>query len=272
MTFFQSCVLGLVQGITEFLPISSSAHLILFPWFFGWQDPGLAFDVFLHLGTLLAVFLYFFQDWVRLIAAGFASIRERRIYGDYERQIFWMLVVGNIPAVLAGVVLHDWIATIFRSPMLISMTLAVVGFLLYWVDESSPAIKNLREMTFKDALMVGIAQACALVPGVSRSGATMTMARWLGVRRTESARFSFLLAFPITLGASLFEMRDISNITAQGMPVSHLVGGFMCSLIAGLMAIHFLMQVLQAASFRLFGFYRIALAAVIILWSVFSGN
>ncbi|MCB0416145.1 MAG: undecaprenyl-diphosphatase UppP [Bdellovibrionaceae bacterium] len=272
MTFFQACVLGLVQGLTEFLPVSSSAHLILFPWFFGWQDPGLAFDVFLHVGTLVAVFVYFARDWLHLLSAGLRSVIERRIGFERERLVFWMMVVGNVPAVLAGVLLHDYAETFFRTPLLICVTLSVVGFLLYWIDGRAPTIKGIEELKLGDAIWIGVAQACAIIPGVSRSGATMTMGRALGLRRRASARFSFLLSFPIILGACAYELKGFDASVFGGVPASHLIGGFVCSTLSGLFAIHFLMRVLQIADYKWFAWYRIALAGLILVWSVMSGH
>lgn len=272
MTFWQGCVLGAVQGVTEFLPISSSAHLVLFPWFFGWKDPGLVFDVFLHLGTLIAVFAYFARDWMQLVSAGLRSVIERRIGFERERMVFWLLVVGTIPAVIAGWLLHDYAATAFRAPLLTAMTLAGVGFLLYWADGKCPMIKHLEELRFKDAIWIGLAQACAIVPGVSRSGSTMTMGRVLGLKRRDAARFSFLLAFPITLGAGIFEWRSFSTELLAQMSVAPLIGGFLTSTIFGLLAIHFLLRLLQTSDFAVFCWYRVFLAGGILIWSILSGT
>lgn len=271
MTQLQAIVLGIVQGFTEFLPISSSAHLILIPWFFGWPDPGLAFDVFLHLGTLAAILVYFIGDWLRLLRAGIASILDRRIGFDRDRVLFWLLFFASFPAGFAGLFLHDFVAEQMRSPLLVAINLSVVGFLLYWVDGRYPSLKSIDEIGFKDAMFIGLAQALAIFPGVSRSGSTMTMARYLGMNRESAARFSFMLAFPITAAAGAYECRKLFRDGALTLPTGYLVGGFIASTICGLVAIHFLLAYVRSADFAIFAWYRMALAAVILICSVFLG-
>jgi len=273
MTIFQALVLGLVQGLTEFLPISSSAHLVLFPWLLGWPVSGLAFDVFLHAGTLGALLGYFFNDWVRLLRAGLAVILERRIGFDRDRQMAVYMVLASIPAAGLGMLLNDYAETHLRSPLLIAVFLAVLGFLLYWVDGRSTSLKNLDELNRGDAIMIGFAQACALFPGVSRSGATITMGRYLGFSRDSAARFSFLLAIPITFGALIFKADDVVRMAqSQSLSWGYLITGFMASLLSGLAAIHFLLGYIRNADFRIFAWYRLVLAVCIILFSVFSGR
>lgn len=265
---FHAFILGLIQGITEFLPISSSGHLILIPWFFNWSDPGLAFDVFLHLGTLLAVIAYFFKDWWAIFKAGMASIIERRIGFDRHRLLFWLLVVATVPAVLAGLLLEKHVEGAFRAPLLIAVTLAGVGFLIYWIDGHYPSLRGIDELRMKDAIAIGLAQACAIIPGVSRSGSTMAMGRLRGMNREAAARFSFLMSIPITLGACLFESRKLSSPELSAVPSGYLITGFLSSLIAGLASIHFLLQYLKNSDFRVFAWYRLVLAAVIIVSSL----
>lgn len=271
MNIFQAIVLGLVQGLTEFIPISSSAHLILFPWLFGWKDPGLAFDVFLHIGTLGAVFIYFFGDWWNVLRAGLASIIERRVGWDRDRLLFWYLVFGTIPAAAAGFLFHDYFEGGFRTPLLIAVALGFVGFLLFWIDGKYPAIRPVEDMSMKDALWIGCAQALALIPGVSRSGATMTMGRLLGFNREAAARFSFLLSVPIIVAAATFEVRNLFEVGQLGVPVSQLVAGMIASFIAGITSIFFLINYLKTADFGVFAWYRIALAAFVVLWSLLTG-
>jgi len=259
----------MVQGVTEFLPVSSSGHLVLIPWFLGWHDPGLAFNVFLHLGTLIAVVVYFVRDWMALLRAGTKSIMERRIGFERDRRLFWFLALATIPAALAGFLLHDYAESVFRSPLLVAVALAVLGFLLYWVDGVSPTLKGIREMKGTDAFLIGVAQAFAIVPGVSRSGATMTMGRWLGLRRDEAARFSFLLSLPIILGASVFEWRAITHTALHEISIGYLVTGLTASVVTGFLSIHFLLLFLRKADFRIFAWYRMGLAALILLWSLF---
>jgi undecaprenyl-diphosphatase len=270
LTLLHAIILGMVQGLGEFLPISSSAHLILVPWFFKWEDPGLAFDVFLHMGTLVALLIYFARDWVALARAGFESLLERKIGFDRNRALFWMIIVGTIPGGISGVLFHEQAETIFRSPLLIAITLSTIGFLLYWVDGKYPAIRNSDEIRMKDAIWIGLAQAFAIIPGVSRSGSTMTMARCRDINREASARFSFMLSFPIILAAGLFEGRHLINDTGASMPGEFLVAGFVSSAVFGLAAIHFLLRWLRSADFHLFAWYRIALAAIIVIWSLIT--
>ena len=265
MTVMQAIILGMVQGITEFLPISSSAHLILFPSFFKWQDPGLAFDVFLHLGTFVAILGYFFRDWWAMMGGGLSSILERRIGFDRDRLMFWLVVLGTIPACVAGLLFHEQVQ-FFRTPILIAIPLAVVGFLLYWIDGTNPALKTLDELRVKDALYIGTAQALALIPGVSRSGSTMAMGRLLGLNREAAARFSFLLSLPITLAALVFEYKDLTEQAGITIPMNCLVAGFLSSTFFGIITIHFLLRFLRSADYRIFAWYRILLAAFIVFW------
>lgn len=268
MSILEAIVLGLVQGLTEFLPVSSSAHLILFPWFFKWQDPGLAYDVFLHLGTLLALFIYFFGDLWRLGCAGLQSVLERRIGFEPDRIMFWMIFVGTIPGVVAGVVFHDLIESVFRNPHLIAVTLAFVGFLMFFIDERFPSLRRQEDMTFGEAILIGIAQAFALIPGVSRSGATITMARRLGFNRETAARFSFLLSSPIIFGAALKESVGVLSEIGSGFDWTSVLIGCATSFISGILAIHFLLLFLRNSSLALFFWYRLALAFVIVVWSL----
>lgn len=272
MGWFEALVLGVVQGVTEFLPISSSAHLILVPWVFGWQDPGLAFDVFLHLGTFFALLGYFVSDLWSVFWGGIASILERRIGFEKDRLLFWWIVFGTIPAVVAGLLWGDYIEAHLRTPLLIAVFLASVGFLMYWIDLRFPALKSQEEMTMGSAFLIGLAQACALVPGVSRSGATIAMARRLGFSREASARFSFLLSVPVVLGALVFESKKVVGLLGQGMDWGYLLTGFFASLIAGMISIHFLLMYLRSANLAVFAWYRAFVAGVIVILSLFLGK
>jgi undecaprenyl-diphosphatase len=268
MTLFQAFILGLVQGLTEFLPVSSSAHLILVPWIFKWTDPGLAFDVFLHLGTLAAIMIYFFRDIWDLAKGGLESILDRRIGYDKKRILFWMLVIGTIPAAVAGMLFHEQAEESLRSPLLIAVTLSFVGFLIFWIDGRYPLLRRMDEMTLKDALLIGCAQAFAIIPGVSRSGATMTMARRLGLNREAAARFSFLLCMPIIAGAGLMESRHLINDMGDGLAWSYLWTGFFSSFFFGLAAIHLLLSYLRNADLAIFFWYRLAVSIFVVAWSM----
>jgi undecaprenyl-diphosphatase len=267
MSTFQSIILGMVQGIAEFLPISSSAHLVLVPWLFKWEDPGLSYDVFLHFGTLLALVIYFAKDWFYLIRAGILSIIERKIGYDRERLLFWMVVVATIPGALFGFLLHEQAESTFRSPPLIAMTLSLVGFFIYFVDGKFSAAKTIDSMQFKDAIWVGLAQALAIIPGVSRSGSTMATARLRGFSRESAARFSFLLAMPITFAACLFEAKGFIEQGTDVIFSAPLICGFLSSFLFGIFSIHFLLQWLKTTDFAIFAWYRIAVGAFVVIWS-----
>src|SRR5919197_755206 len=200
MTLFQAAVLGVVQGLTEFLPISSSAHLALAPWLLGWPEPGLAFDASLHRGTLVAVLWFFQEEWSRLLGAALESVRSRRAETEMQRRVIY-LIVATIPGGIAGLLLNHLAETAFRAPALTAAALIVMGVVLWAVDRLSPQLRGLDSMRWGDALVLGLAQVVALVPGVSRSGSTMTAGRALRFGRESAAVFSFLMSMPITAAA-----------------------------------------------------------------------
>lgn len=273
MTIFQALVMGLVHGVTEFFPVSSSAHSVLFPWLFGWPKPEVDVDLALNAGALAALLVYFFADWTRLLSAGLAVILERRIGFDRDRQVAVYLVLAALPGAALVLLMHDYPETAFGSPLLVAVALAVLGFLLYWVDGRAGALRNLDELGRKDAFWIGVADALALFPGISRSGAAMTMGRYLGFARDASARFSYLLMIPITFGALIFKLDDVIHY-AQHVDLSwgRLVVTFLATFFAGLAAIHFLLGYVRNADFRVFAWYRLVLAVFVIFFSVFSGR
>lgn len=255
MTVFQALVLGIIQGLGEFLPISSSAHLILAPWAFGWQDPGLSFDVALHMGTLLAVVAFFWKDWLELFSE--ALIKRR---GTKKAFLFWCLVAATIPGALAGYLLEKQAETIFRNPLIIAIMLIAMGVILYWVDRHAAKRKGIMETSFSDGLLIGLSQAFAIIPGVSRSGVTMTAGRALGLTRETAARFSFLLSTPIIFGAGVLKLKDIS---AGDLTLPFIIG-IVTSAVVGFLSIGFLLRYLTERSFALFVWYRFALGLAII--------
>ena len=258
MSPLQAAVLGAVQGVTEFLPVSSSAHLYLVPSLLGWQYEGLAFDVALHWGTLLALLAAFGRDWLALARDALAG-------GDPERgaaRATWLkLAVASVPAAVAGLLLQDLAGTRLRSLPLQAATLAGFGFLLWWVDRSRPPGRELRDPGWTTCLIMGAAQSLALVPGVSRSGITITAGRAAGLARVSAARFSFLLATPITFGAGLVELRHVS----QDLSPATLLVGVVSAAATGFLAIRGLIRWLGRAGFGVFFAYRLALAAVILI-------
>ena len=270
----QAALIGLLQGLTEFIPISSSAHLELAPWIAGWQTDGLigslAFDVFLHLGTLVALLVYFARDWVRYARAWVASVRERRIGGDPDRRIAWLLIVATIPAALIGFALEGFIEDTFHGNT-DGARLAIAGFLvlgaigLWLADRLGRETRGLSDVTLPGALTIGLSQALALFPGISRSGATITAGRALGLNREAAARFSFLLATPITFGAGLYGSRRLLTETHTGTEWLAIAVGFAVAVLSGLMAIGFLLAWLRRRSLAAFSVYRILFAAVIVV-------
>lgn len=270
----QAALVGLLQGLTEFIPISSSAHLELAPWIAGWEPDGLigslAFDVFLHLGTLVALLSYFFRDWLRYIGAWVASVRERRIGGDPDRRIAWLLIAATVPAGVIGFALEGFVEESFHGDS-DGARLAIAGFLvigataLYLADRVGSRRRELHDLTAPTALAIGFSQALALLPGISRSGATITAGLALGLTREAAARFSFLLATPITLGAGLYGSRKLFEESLTGSEWLAIGAGFVVAALAGLLAIGFLLAWLRRRSVAVFSLYRIAFAAVIVV-------
>jgi undecaprenyl-diphosphatase len=260
MTEFQALVLGLVQGLSEFLPISSSAHLALTPWFLGWQDPGLAFDVALHIGTLVAVAWYFRREWVALMKAAWSIVRQRAVRSPDEWRLVF-LVLATIPAAIAGLTVEDLAETTFRSPRLIAVNLMVMGVVLYVVDRLARRDRPLTKMTVRDAVTIGFIQCLALLPGVSRSGSTITGARFLGFDRQSAAVFSFLMSFPVTLAAAVLKAPDAFG---SGIDASIILIGIAAAGASSWLAIAVLLRFVARYSFGIFAAYRVALGIVVL--------
>jgi len=271
MTIFESIVLGIVQGITEFLPISSTAHLILVPWACKWQDPGLTFDVMLHAGTLVAILVYFWKDWMQMLSGLLNSFSPGNSARAQDRRLFWLVILGTIPAALAAIMAQKAVESWLRSPFIISGTLIGLALVLAWAEKVSRKMREVHHVNLIDSLSIGCAQALALVPGVSRSGITITAGLFRGLTREAAARFSFLLSAPIIAGAGLkkaLELRHSGIIPAERLPM---LVGFLASFIAGYLTIHFLLQFLQNNSLRIFIVYRIILGVVILFLIYFAG-
>jgi undecaprenyl-diphosphatase len=270
----QAALIGLLQGLTEFIPVSSSAHLELFPWFAGWQGSpligSLAFDVFLHLGTGLALLIYFASDLWRYLRAWLASIGDRRIGDDPDRRIAWLLLIATIPAAIIGFVGEDLIDQVFHGDS-DDTRLAIAGFLvigavgLWLADWLGARQRRLDGIGVPTALTVGFSQALALLPGISRSGATITAGLALGLTRESAARFSFLLATPITLGAGLYGSRKMLTETHTGTEWLAIGVGFAVAVVSGLIAIGFLLAWLRRRSVAIFSIYRIGLALLVVI-------
>ena len=268
-TVFQALVMGIVQGLTEFLPVSSSGHLILVPWLFGWDDPfinSLAFSVMLHIGTLGALLIYFASDWMRLVPAGLATIRDRSFRDDPDRKLAWLLVAATIPAAIAGFLLNDFFEEAVRAPGIVAVTLIVGGVILWLADRLGATTRRIGDMTFPLALGIGFAQAIALIPGISRSGISISAGRFAGLDRASAARFSFLMATPVTAGAALFEIRKlVSGEAGVDVSIAPLVVGLVAAFLSGLLAIRVLLDYVRTHSFDIFVIYRFVLAGTVLL-------
>jgi undecaprenyl-diphosphatase len=264
MPLYQAIVLAIVQGLTEFLPISSTAHLVLFPWLFHWQDPGLTFDVALHAGTLVAVLLYFWKMWFEMLisAIGMGSSGEARMLEN--RRLFWFLVVGTIPGGIAGFLLEHAAEEQFRTPVVIGVAMIVVAILM-WLGERTISTKpQLQNVSIMDAILVGVAQAFAVIPGVSRSGITMTAGLFQGLSRETTARFSFLLSTPLIAGAVLKKGMEIRH---EGIPPDMrlpFIVGVIVSGLVGYLVIGVLIRYLEIRTFKIFVVYRLVLGVLVL--------
>ena len=268
-TTLQALVMGIVQGLTEFLPVSSSGHLIIVPFLFGWHDPfidSLAFSVMLHIGTLLALFIYFWADWLRLIPAGLAALRDRSFRADPDRRLAWLLVAATIPAAIVGFLFNDIIESNVREVGLVALTLVIGGAILWLADRRGGRAKGVADVSFPVATGIGVAQAFALVPGISRSGISISAARFAGLDREAAARFSFLMATPVTAGAALFELRKLATGEAGvDVSVEPLIVGMVAAFVSGMLAIGVLLRYVRTRSLNVFVWYRLALAGVVLV-------
>lgn len=279
MALFHSTILGAIQGITEFLPISSSAHLVIVPYLFGWPYSGLGFDVALHLGTVIAILAYFWRDWMNIIAnavkpkiknpkpksfelkaneANEASEANKAM--SYPKNLLWQILVATIPAAIVGYFIQKYVESIFHSPLIIAVNLATFGVILWLVDKYAGKSNKLKLISYNQSFLVGLAQSFALIPGVSRSGITMVASRAIRLDRESSARFSFLLGTPAMIGAFIFEAKDFTLATFN----LSFIFGLLASTIFGFLAIKYLLQYLKRGSFAVFTWYRIILAAIVI--------
>ncbi len=263
MDWLQVIALSIIQGISEFLPISSSAHLILVPKLLGWQDQGLAFDIALHVGTLIAILWYFKDDILPYIKDFFSSLMQKKQIG--QSRVVWGVIIGTIPVGIVGLLFNNWIEEYLRSPLVIAFTTIFFGLVLFMADKKSGS-KDLASLTLRLALVIGIAQALALIPGTSRSGITISMAMLLGFSRVASARFSFLLSIPvIILAGGLASLKLIK----QGVndDIFMLLGAVALSCFSAYMCIKWLMRLLERSTMMVFVIYRIVLG--VFLFSVF---
>jgi undecaprenyl-diphosphatase len=269
MPLYQVIVLAIVQSLTEFLPISSTAHLALVPWLFGWTDPGLSFDIALHVGTLAAVIIYFFRDWVQLLAQGFGFRR----HGDPELarnpRLLWLLALGTVPVGVTGLLFNEQAETTWRSPYVIGTMLIVIAGFMYLAERAAPRKKGVGSISLTDALLIGISQALSIVPGTSRSGVTIATALFRGLDRESAARFSFLLSTPALTAAAFkafWDLHQAGGITPD-MQMSFLVG-VVASGITGFAVIALFLRFLRRNTLRFFVYYRIVFGIIVLALAI----
>ena len=272
-TVVQALIMGIVQGLTEFLPISSSGHLLIVPRLFGWDDAfiaSLTFSVMLHLGTLGALLVYFRADWLRIVPAGFAAVRDRSFRDEPDRRLAWLLVAATVPAAIAGFLLNDVIEERFHgvgpeTMLPVAITHVIGGVILWLADRLGRSDRRIEDVTFPISIAIGAAQALALIPGISRSGISISTGRFAGLDREAAARFSFLMATPITAGAIVFEIRRlVAGELGLQVEVVPLLVGMLSAFVAGIFAIGVLLRYLRTHSLTAFVIYRFALAAVVL--------
>lgn len=272
MHLIAAAILGIIQGLTEFLPISSSAHLLIVPWLLGWQPEGIAFDVALHVGTALSVLIFFRKDWIVLIRETIQGLIQGSPFGNPQRKLAWFLVAGTIPAAVAGWKLEETIENVFRSPVVTVFTLIIFGLLLYAAERKSRKTRTISSYGWTDSILIGVSQAVALIPGVSRSGITMTTALFRDSDRESAARFSFLLSTPIIVGAGALEGWRLIRVLhgpAAGAPVLQwpvLLVGVVCAAATGILCIRYFLRFLQTNTFTSFVIYRIILAVIVLIF------
>lgn len=255
MEIYQALILGIIQGLTELLPVSSSAHLTIIPMIFKWSVPE-AFDVALHFGTLLAIIIFFFKDWLELIKGGYnyAIKKEKTTQG----KMFWYIVLATIPGGVIGYILDHFCEDYLKNPIIIAIALIVMGIILYIVDKKAKSKVKYEDMNLKQTFLIGLSQALAFIPGVSRSGVTITTARAMGITREAAAKYTFLLSTPIVFAATVLKFKDF----VFNLPF---VIGVISSFLVGLLVIKFLLQYLKKGSFKAFAIYRVIVGLLIIL-------
>ncbi len=263
MDFFRAVVLGLIQGLTEFLPISSSAHLAIFPKFFGWDDPGAAFSAVIQIGTELAVVLYFWRDIITIAGGWLRGLVNAEAREALEWRMGWFVIIGSIPIVVLGLLFQDAIKHQFRHVALIALALIVFGVILGLAERFGLKNRPIEKLTMRDAMLFGLAQSCALFPGVSRSGGTISMGLFLGYERRAATRYAFLLAIPAVLGAGIYNLKDIPNQT-NAYGTGPTIVATVISFLVGLAVIRWLLNYVSTKSYAPFVGYRIALGVLVL--------
>ena len=265
MSVFRAVILGIIQGAAEFLPISSSAHLILIPYLLGWKESGLSFDVALHFGTMLAILVVFFNEWLSLFKGAIRSIREKK--PNTNSKIFWYLIAATVPAALVGVLFDDIIENIIRNKIwIIALALAIMGLLIFigdkWANYHYKIEKKFGDITLKEAIIIGFSQVFALIPGFSRSGTTILAARLQGLSKEAATKFTFLLSVPVICGATILKITDLEF-------TKEVIIGILSSFAMGIISIKFLLNYIKKHDFSVFAFYRVILALIIFIKLIF---
>ncbi len=271
MDIIQAIILGIVQGATEFIPVSSSGHLVIVPWLLGWEKPSLLFDTMLHWGTLVAIFVVFWRDFLALIRAWFGSI-ARRSFADPNARLAWFIIVGTIPAVAAGLLFNDFLESMFLNPQAVGFFMLITAGLLAGSEQlakRSQATRDLDHMNWTDAIVIGVAQSFALLPGISRSGSTIAAGLGRGIRRDLAARYSFLLGTPAFLGAGLLQLVKTvgDNSATLAGNVAPMVAGFIAAAVVGVLAIRFLLRYLRNRTLYVFSIYCLVVGLLTITLS-----
>lgn len=265
MTIFRAIILGIIQGIAEFLPISSSAHLIIFPYLFGWEESGLAFDVALHFGTMMAVLVLFFKDWWNLFVGAVKDVKNKKKSTDGK--MFWYLVIATIPAAIFGLLLDDVVENVIRGKIwIIALCLAVMGLFIFlgdkWASKHYKKETEFKDITLKQAIIVGISQAFAVIPGFSRSGTTILAGRLQGISKEAITKFTFLLSVPVICGATILKVGDL-------VMSKEVIIGIITSFAVGVLTIKFLLNYIKKHDFSVFAFYRVILALIVFVKLIF---
>ncbi len=265
MTLFQALILGIIQGATEYIPVSSSAHLVIVPWLLGWPDPSFAFDVLVQWGTLVGVFIYFWQDILVITKSVIQGLLRRQPFGTFEAKLGWLVVLATIPAVVIGLLFKDFFEAAFASPIATGALLSFTALLLFTAERFGSRRKNLEKLTWFDALIIGFWQAVAILPGVSRSGATISGAMYNGFDRTGAARFSFLMSIPVMLGAGAVALKDIFEMGNVAAELPAITIGFIAAAIFGYICIRWLLRYLQNHTLYIFAAYCLAFSLLTVV-------
>lgn len=266
MLILQAIILGAIQGLTEFIPVSSSGHLVIIPKLFGWKDMGLSFDVALHLGTLVAVIVYFGRDWIGIIRGFCAHVFRGQAYDKSQNRLLVPIIIACVPAAIVGKLWEDTIEQTLRSHVFwILGSMVIMAGVMLMAERTGKKLRDMQSMTYRDFIFIGLAQALALFPGVSRSGVTISAGLFRGIDRATAAKFSFLLSTPIILGAGLLRLKDAFETGLPAGETTVFVAGFLSAMAFGYLAIKFLMTYLQTRTLNAFAFYRFGFAAVAVV-------